>query len=159
MNLARTLGFLRRWDEAAAGYAQLFERESFANTVTRTIDPEAMREKPELLAAFLEWGVCEREVGIAQHAPDRLSRASAIFETLVLGTRAESRSWWMGKFYQLQTLVDRGEYELAAIALRDIQLHYPDYDAGQFGLKQRFASLGDELARKTFDRPATPKNQ
>jgi hypothetical protein len=148
IKLARTLGFLGRYEDAAASYVRLFERENFANTATRTIDPEALRAKPELAYAFLEWGVCEREVGVAQRNSERLARASAIFESLVVATSAGTKLWWPAKFYQIQTLDDRGEYGIAAIALRDLERNWPDYDAGEFGLRDRFQQLSQDLAKK-----------
>jgi hypothetical protein len=148
INLCRAQGFLGRFEEAAAGYARLFERESFADPVARTINPEAMRAKPELAFAYLEWGVCERETGVAQHANDRLSRASSIFESLVLATAAETQLWWQAKFFQLQVLVDRGEYQIADIGLRSLERNWPDFDGGKHGLKERFQRLGQELAKK-----------
>src|SRR5262245_11010314 len=143
---ARALGFLQRWEDAAESYARLFERESFANLSLRKIDPAALSEKPELAYAFLEWGACERQIGIDKNAPERLSRASSIFETLVLGVRAGSALWWPAKFYQIQTMSDRGVYDGAKIAIRDIERNYPDYDAGP--LKERFQRLSKELERK-----------
>lgn len=146
ISLARALGFAHRWEDAAESYARLFERESFANLGTRTIDPVAMREKPELGFALLEWGVCEREVGLSRNASDRLARASSIFESLVVGTRADTKLWWPAKFYQLHTLSDRGEYQLAQIAMRDVERNYPKYDDGP--LKERFERLAKELKGK-----------
>ncbi len=146
ISLARALGFAQRWEDAAESYARLFERETFANLSSRTIDPEAMREKPELAFALLEWGVCEREIGVSKNASERLARASAIFESLVVGTRSETKLWWQAKFYQVQTLSDRGEYQLAQIVTRDLERNYPEYDGGP--LKERFLRLAKELERK-----------
>jgi hypothetical protein len=143
---ARALGFLQRWEDAAEGYARLFERESFANLSSRTIDTQAMQDKPELGFALLEWGVGEREIGAAKNAPERLARASSIFETLVVGTRADTKLWWPAKFYQVQTLSDRGEYETAKIIMRDMERNYPEFDKGP--LKERFQRLAEELKRK-----------
>ncbi len=150
INLSRTLGFLGRWSDAAAYYAQLFERERFADTATKTIDQEALRAKPELVFAYLEWGVCEREVGVKEADATRLSRASAIFETLVLGTAAGTKLWWQSKYYQLRTLVDRGEYEIADVALRSLERNWPEFDADQYGLRERFGALRQQLTSKVF---------
>lgn len=146
INLARALGFSQRWEDASESYARLFERESFANLSSRSIDSSVLQEKPELASALLEWGVCEREIGAAKNAPERLSRASSIFETLVLGLREGSKLWWPAKYYQIQTMSDRGEYEGADIAIRSVERNNPDYDAGP--LKERFVRLAKELERK-----------
>jgi tetratricopeptide (TPR) repeat protein len=146
ISLSRALGFMQRWEDASESYARLFERESFVNLSSRTIDPVAMREKPELAFALLEWGVCEREIGVSKNAPDRMSRASSIFESLVVGTRKETKLWWLSEFYFVQTLSDRGEYQTADIAVRDLGRNYPEYDAGP--LKERFLRLAKELEKK-----------
>ena len=143
---ARALGFLQRWEDAAEGYARLFERENFASLSSRTIDPEALREKPELAMAFLEWGVCEREIGTTKNAPDRLTRSLSIFVSLVTGLREASTLWWAAKYHQIQTMSDLGGYDDADIAIRSVERNYPDYDAGP--LKERFQRLAKELARK-----------
>ena len=144
--MSRALGFLQRWEDAAESYARLFEQESFANLGTRTIDTQAMRDKPELGFALLEWGVCEREIGTSKSAPERLSRASSIFESLVVGVREGTPLWWPAKFYFVQTLSDRGEYGTADITIRSVERNYPEFDAGTF--KDRFQRLAKELERK-----------
>jgi len=147
MNLARTLGFLSRWEDAAAAYARLFDQETFANLNTRTIDPDAQRAKPELAFAFLEWGVCELQAGTAKRErdPARLARASSIFEALVTSTREESRIWWTAKYYQMQCLFQRGEYDIAKIAMRSLERNWPEFDGNQFGLQEDLRRLSQEL--------------
>lgn len=147
---ARTLGFLGRWEEAAGQYAALFERESFADPISKTIDQQAVAAKPELLFAYLEWGVCEREVGIERADVSRLTRASGIFEALVLGTTQGSKLWWQAKYYQLRTLLDRGEYEVAEVAIKSLKLNWDHFDEGKYGLEPRFVELQDELSKKVF---------
>lgn len=148
ITLAQTQGFLRKWPEAASAYAQLFEREPLADLNTRTLRQDTLRAKPELISAFLEWGVCELNAGVADTDATRLSRASSIFETLVQSTAAGSKLWWQAKYFQLRTLVDRGEYNIAGIGMRDIERGYPNFDENQFGLKDKLTKLRDEIASK-----------
>lgn len=150
ISLARTLGFLGRWQEAATRYAELFERETFADVGTKTINHEALRAKPELVYAYLEWGLCEREAGIKESDATRLARASGIFETLVLGTEAGTKLWWQSKYHQLSTLTERGEYEIADIALRSLERNWQDFDEGKYGLRDQFVRLREELSKKVI---------
>ncbi|MSR63962.1 MAG: hypothetical protein EXS08_16175 [Planctomycetes bacterium] len=146
ISLARVLGFLQRWEDATDGYARLFEREDFINLGTRTINTTTMTEKPELTPALLEWGMCEREIGVAKTAPERLSRASSIFEALVVGTREGSKNWWPAKFWQLQTMFDRGDYETGKIGIDSVERTNPDFDGGL--LKERFQRLSKEFDKR-----------
>jgi tetratricopeptide (TPR) repeat protein len=151
IKLARTLGFLGRWDEASSIYAELFERESFADPVSKTINQEAVASKPELLFAYIEWGVSERNSATTSGENQRLVRASGIFEALVRGTTSGSKLWWQSKFYQLQTMFDRGEYEVADIAVKSLKLNWERYDSGEYGLEERFKKLEEELAPRVFE--------
>lgn len=148
ITFAQTQGYLRKWTEAATAYAQLFEQQTLADLNTRTLRQDTLREKPELISAFLEWGVCELNAGTADNDPTRLSRASSIFETLVQSTAKGSKLWWQSKFFQLRALVERGEYNVAKIGMRDIERGYPNFDENQFGLKDKLTKLSDEIKNK-----------
>jgi hypothetical protein len=151
IKLARTQAFLGRWEEAAATYADLFQRENFADPVTKTINQEAVAAKPELIFAYIEWGVAEREIGVEQgNDTTRLQRASGIFEALVMGTQQESKLWWQSKYYQVQTMVDRGAYDVADVALKSLKRNWEHYDANQYGLEERFKKLEEEVGKKVF---------
>ncbi|NOT32327.1 MAG: hypothetical protein HOP15_17915 [Planctomycetes bacterium] len=151
IKLARALGFLGRYEEAAARYAELFERESFVNRINNTIDSSVVAAKPELLFAYVEWGVAEREVGAeAPTDTTRLLRASRIFEALVLGTTKESKVWWQSQYYQLLTLMDRGKYEVADVSLASLRLNWEHFDEGKYGFQRRFEELGTQLSKKVF---------
>lgn len=151
IKLARALGFLGRYEEAAARYAELFERESFVNRLNNTIDSSVVAAKPELLFAYVEWGVAEREVG-AQPPADttRLLRAARVFEALVRGTTKESKLWWQSQYYQLLTLMDVGKYEVADVSIKSLQLNWERFDEGKYGFERRFQELQAELKKKVF---------
>jgi len=148
IKLARTLGFLGRWEEAAARYAELFEREPFIDRLTNTINRTVVSEKPELLFAYIEWGVAERQVGVATNDKSKFLRAQNIFKLLVLGTVKESKLWWQAQFRQLQTLVDLGQYEIADVSLKSLQIYWEHFDEGKYGLERLFVELRAELSRK-----------
>jgi tetratricopeptide (TPR) repeat protein len=150
ISLARGLGFLGRWQEAATIYAELFAQQRFANLGAQTIDGEALRAKPELIFALLEWGAAERELGERDSDNARKMRASSIFETMVSNTTPGSDLWWKSKYYQVRTMVDRGEYEMADIALNSLELNWPDYDGGKLRLAEKFRGMRQELKGRVF---------
>lgn len=145
--IGRLLAFLGRWPDAAARYGALFDHEGFVDLTLRTIAPEKMKAQPELFPGALEWAVCERQVGAPKSDAERLGRASAILEAIVLIAKPGSRTWWQAKYYQVRVLVDRGEYDVAAIALRSIKRNYPEYDESQYGVREKFQGLAEELER------------
>ncbi|MCC6408242.1 MAG: hypothetical protein IT453_13850 [Planctomycetes bacterium] len=145
--IGRTLAFLGRWPDAAARYGELFAREPYVDLEKREIAPDKLRSRPELMPAALEWAACERQTGAPKSDADRLGRASAILEALVLVAKPASRSWWQAKYYQMRVLLDRGEYDVAAIALRSIRRNYPEFDESQYGVREKFLALDEELAR------------
>ncbi|MCK6447966.1 MAG: hypothetical protein L6Q99_16355 [Planctomycetes bacterium] len=145
--IGRTLGFLGRFPDAAARYAALFAKEPFVDLEKREISIDKARTRPELLSAALEWAAAERQTGAPKSDAERLGRASALLEAIVLVAKPASRTWWHAKQYQVRVLLDRGEYEVAAIALRSIQRSYPEYDEAEFGVRDKFLALDEELKR------------
>jgi tetratricopeptide (TPR) repeat protein len=152
ISLARALGFLGRWQDAASHYSELFAQQRFADLNSNTIDPDALRAKPELIFALLEWGVVERELGNRESDNSRKNRAASIFGTLVANTTPGTDLWWKSKFYQIQALSDRGDYETADVAVRQIERDYPDFDGGKLRLEEKFRALQQELKGKVFPR-------
>jgi tetratricopeptide (TPR) repeat protein len=150
INLARVLGFLGRWNEAASHYSELFSQQRFADLNAHMIDGEALRAKPELIFALLEWGVCERELGVRESDNSRLSRAADIFETLVKSTVEGTDLWWKAKYHQLRNMADRGNYDVADVGLRAVERSWPDYDGGKLRLAEKFKALQQELSGKVF---------
>ncbi len=147
---ANCLAFLGRWEEAAAKYADLFARVPVIDINKSTINSQVLSGAPELLSACLEWGVCEREAGLAKSENARLNRTVSIFTTLANGTTPGGKLWWQSKYYQLRTMTDQGTYDLAEVAVRALERSNPDFDNNEFGLKDRFVKLREELARKGF---------
>lgn len=147
--LARAYGFVGRWDDAAARYDDLFGNEKLIDIATLTLRQEVLRAKPELLFASLEWGVAERESALARNDTNRLTRANQIFGVLVNQTKG-NKLWWQAKYFQLRTLYDQGAYDLADVALKQIERENPDLDEGKFGMRERFVKLREDLSRKVF---------
>lgn len=158
INLARVQGFLGRWHEAASHYSELFSQQRFADLNAHMIDGEALRAKPELIFALLEWGVCERELGARESDTSRLTRAADIFETLVGSTVEGTDLWWKAKYNQLRNMADRGNYDFADVGLRAVERNWPDFDGGKLRLAEKFKALQQELSGKVF-RQEPPKSR
>jgi hypothetical protein len=157
INLARALGFLGRYDEASEQYGKLFDQEHLVDVATGEVDKALASQRPELLAAYLEWGVCELKTGMggANRDVNRLTRANAIFDVVVKHTRTTARerseNWWTSRYWQLRAWVDQGEYKNADFALRDIERNTSDdFDQGKYGLRDLFKKMKGELAGKVF---------
>jgi tetratricopeptide (TPR) repeat protein len=157
INLGRCQAFLGRWKDSASTYATLFEQVKLVNQAKTGFNNDVVRNKGEMVYAYLEWGVAELEAGKAEQSSERLTRASGIFDLLAQATKptgTPSRLWWQAKYYQIHTLLDRGLYEQADIALRDIKRTAGDtFDNGEF--KPMLQQLETEIAAK-IKKPASP---
>ncbi len=148
ISLARTDGFLGRWKESAAIYGRLFDQEKLIDPATKKFNRATLSAKPQLLYAYIEWGIAEYQTAVQEKDPDRFNRAFGIFQTICSNSEKESRLWWQAKYYWIRSLVDRGDYENAKISLRDVERNSQDFDQGRFGFKSLFLELKAELAKK-----------
>ncbi|MSR46853.1 MAG: hypothetical protein EXS13_07305 [Planctomycetes bacterium] len=157
IHLAQAQAFLGLHADAAASYANLFNRERFVDTVAKRLNEETLAAKPELLSAYIEYGVALRETGIGsrdeQVRTGNLERASGVFEAIVTSTARDSKIWWQSKFTQVQLLVDRGDYATAEIAIRSLQRSSDNYDGGRFGVQLKFEALEKQVAQKLPPKP------
>lgn len=150
---ARTYAILGQVAEAQAIYAKLFDQIAlFApGDTTQRFERSQIEARPELVPAYLEWGVTEHLVGVETNAAERLDRAADIFERMLKNTTDNSRLWWQTKYFQIRLLADRGSYELADTAIRSVKrTTSPKYDSGEFGFQEKFETLEKELAKKVF---------
>jgi len=155
MNLARTLGFLGRFGESGDEYARLFEGEKLIDAATGDIDKEVAKQRPELVTAYLEWGVCDFKSGASgARDADRLARANAVFNTVVKFAkptgRDRSESWWNARYWQMRAWMDQGEYQKADLSLRDLERNTEDFDGGKYGLRELFKKMKAEIATKVI---------
>jgi tetratricopeptide (TPR) repeat protein len=148
VHAAQTYGFLGKFKDAAKKYAELFDRERFVDFAAKKLDDEALRTRPELLGALVEYGYCARESGLSPADPTALSKGSSIFEAIVQSVARDSRSWWQAKYWQIQLMYDRGEYPIADVAIRSVKRGSENYDEGKFGYKDKFVALEAEITRK-----------
>ncbi|MSR61669.1 MAG: hypothetical protein EXS08_04370 [Planctomycetes bacterium] len=157
---ARVLGILKRTGEAEDIYARLFDqvtlldpKGNFDNTVV-----EAM---PELLSAYLEWAVATNQVGLESNDDGRLDRAYSIYERIAKYSSEAMRLWWQAKYSQIKLLSDRGKYDDADLAVRNVKRGTgPKYDEGKFGFQEKLQALEAELSKKvkpgSKPKPAAP---
>ncbi|MGH7150783.1 MAG: hypothetical protein ACREIU_08800, partial [Planctomycetota bacterium] len=148
VHLGRTQGFLGRWRETAATLAKLFDQESILTPDKSRLNNAVLSAKPELLAAYLEYGFAEFQVASAEKDLERFGRARGIFEVLAASLGGDSRRWWHAKYHQIRCLIEQGAYRDADIAVRSVERTTQDFDQGKFGYKPRFLQLKAELSKK-----------
>jgi tetratricopeptide (TPR) repeat protein len=153
MNLGRCYGFLGRWREAARVYAELFEHEPLVDREARRLNAGVLRAKPELLPAYLEWGVAEHRTGLADSDADGFRRASEIYSILVSNLPENSPMWWQAKYLQVRVLVDQGDYGQAEFLVRDLKRNTGEFPEEW---KERFRKLEEELSTKVFRKGEPP---
>ncbi len=154
IHLGRCYGLLGRWADAASVYARLFDTEPILEPGGSRFDQQVLRAKPDLRQAYLEWGVAEHMLALAEQSQDSFTRASEIFQKMVHPTNTSSseRIWWQSKYWQARSLYDRGEYESARFVIRDVKRGTAeDFDKGEFGYREKFAALEAEVSKKVFN--------
>jgi hypothetical protein len=150
---ARTLAILGRIAEAEGIYARLFDQNSIVAPGGRGFDLEVIEARPELVSAYLEWGVAAHLVGLEQNDRARLDRAGEIYGRIAESSTPSVRTWWQAKYFQIKLLSDTGDYEMAATAIRNVKRSTDvRFDKGEFGFEQKLAALESELAKKVFDK-------
>lgn len=148
IQLARTLGLLGSYDEANKIYAELFDRQRLF-TGAGQLDAQLLRANPDLLDAYLEWGVTEHMLGKSEQDKNRLTRAGGIFDRMVTSSESGEQRWWRAKYFQIVSLNDRGQYADAKIVLNDVRrTQSKTYDDGKYGMRERFVALEQEVSRK-----------
>lgn len=147
---ARTLAILGRMAEAETIYARLFDQVRLIEPTGR-FDMSVIEARPELISAYLEWGVATHAVGLETKDDGRLDRALEIYKRIFMQTTDAQRLYWQAKYFQIKLLSDRGDYDSADTAINSVKRTTdPQYDKGRFGFKDKFLSLEAELATKVF---------
>ena len=147
--LGRVLGVQGQWREAAMTYSHLFDREQIMDISGKKMDVARIREKPELVPAYVEWAMAESMAGSTGDDRERLSRADELLKKALPNLQVGEKLWWRARVLQVQNFVWQGRYEEADIALRDLERNTADdFDQGKFGAKERLLQLKAEVARK-----------
>jgi tetratricopeptide (TPR) repeat protein len=153
--LGRVRGFLGHYAAAADVYGELFDSEPFYDRVSAKFDSTLRKNKPELMNAYLEWGVSSHLAGAEANDQDRLLLARGILDALCTpqGLPANTKPWWYAKYHQIKCFVDLGKYEDAQFLMNETVRKSSDLGGGDADLKTAFATLKDELDKKTFPQP------
>ena len=152
INLGRCHGFLGDYAEAATVLATLFDREQVWDGAARRFNTGALRSKPELLYAYLEWGVAEHLASAPGGELEGLTRAASVLENLVGtgGLTPTSDLWWQAKYHQCKALADAGKYTDADLKMRDAERTTSNLGGNNPKLVEGFKALKAELAQKTL---------
>ncbi len=148
LKLGMTLGVLGRWADAARAYADVFDQEPLVDETTRRFRPEVVQERPDLVFAYLEWGIAEQQAGKADKDPARLSRAATIMERLAANMPAETPTWWQAKYHQIRGMIDRGDYQKADFFMNEIERSTNGFPKTDPPLEDEFLQMKAELKNK-----------
>ncbi len=146
--LGRAHGFQGHWKEAAVTYLKLFEREPLLDVSGLRFDSAQLRSKPELLQGWIEWAMAEVELGKSLDDPSHLTRATEMLDKALGNLEAGGRLWWLTKCMQIETLVNRGQYEAADVALRSIERNNQDFDEDKHGARKRLLAAKDQIQKR-----------
>ena len=148
--LGRVLAFQGAWRDAALVYSRMFDREPIMDISGKRMDVTRIREKPELVPAYVEWAMVESMAGSSGDDRERLARAADLLAKAVPNLTSGSKLWWRAKCLQIQNLVWLGRYDDADIALRDLERTTDDYDKGEFGAREKLLKLKAEVEAKVI---------
>ncbi len=141
---ARSLGYLGQYDRAASILGTLFDREPLYDADKKVLNRQLLRSKPDLLGAYIEWGVAEHLVAVKDSDTDRYRRAQVILGVMVRNLDANTRSWWWAKYYEIRNALYAGLYNDARFLFNDLERTTSGMGK-DFGLEPLFRKLKDEL--------------
>jgi hypothetical protein len=147
VTLGRTYGFLGNYDDAATVLGALFDREQVYDDKKKALNRKALLGKPDLLFAYLEWGVAEHMVAVKTQDADGFRRAQAILSTMTRNLDANSVNWWQAKYFETANLYAAGNYTDACFLMNDLDRTTSGFGK-EFGLDDDFARLKDQLKDK-----------
>jgi tetratricopeptide (TPR) repeat protein len=145
---ARNLAFAARdaktWKAAVKGYSDLFDGIKFV-AKTGLIDPALQQAHPQLIAVYLEFGLALRELGKVVPG-DRavIDQRTTVFSNVIRVVPGGTQPWWLGKYLILDALLERGtesDLRLAKAAFENLERTNPEFDRGEFGMKEKFLEL------------------
>lgn len=147
ITLARTYGFLGEYEKAASVLGDLFDNEPVYDQAKNQLIVKAVRNKPELLYAFFEWGVAEHMVAVKSQDIEGFRRAQAYLSTMTRNLEPNSGNWWRAKYYEAANLYAAGNYTDACFLMNDLDRTTSGYGK-EFQLDDDFAKLKDQLKDK-----------
>ena len=114
-------------------------------------NPKALADKKWLLGIYLEYGHALYELGRTGQK-FQFGNALTVFGNVLEWTETESEPWWIGKYMSIRCWFERGEggdIAKAAAALSLLEGNRPGFDAGKFGMKERFLELLKQVREAT----------
>ena len=114
------------------------------------LDPAVLAGNPMLLGVYTDLGHVQLELARSA-AGERASfdEASIVFSNILRMVQPGTEPWWVGKYMVLEVLLERGsesDVKLSKVGLENLERNNPDFDAGQFGMKDRFLKLKQKIA-------------
>ena len=152
MRRARNLAFAARdakgWKAAVKGYSNLLDEFKFI-AKTGLIDPAVHRAHPQLFPVYIEYGYALRESGNDRFVFDG---QATVWSNVLLVAPDNKQLWWTARYMILDSLLGRGteaDVRLAKVGLQNLEQAHPNFDAGEFGMKEKFLELRKKIDEAT----------
>jgi len=158
IQLGRTLGFLRIWPDAVRVYAKVFAQTPILTKKTQKLDLDVVKARPELVLAYLEWGVAEQEAAawvVDERArDDHLNRCIGTILmplALTITLDANPEPFWGANYHLVRALMDKELYKDALAKIEDLMrsvsptVDGQKFDGGKFGYQALFEATLREL--------------
>ncbi|HEX6812392.1 MAG TPA: hypothetical protein VF384_12260 [Planctomycetota bacterium] len=142
---ASILGYLGKWEECEAELTKVFKENDIRSG--DRLDAASLRNKPELLNAYLEWAFAA-QMPTGGEDKSRRVFASERFGRVWRSVPSGSKQWWYSYYGQIQTAFDRGLYPEADVSLGSLERTNPEFDGDKYGLKLRFSLLKTQIKAK-----------
>jgi len=156
--LARCSSFLssdaQEWAAAKDKYDDILKSFKLVDA-KGDVDGTVLEANPGLLDVYIELGNVYIELArTGAENSFQFDNASNVFNNVLRFTSSGSERWWSAKYAGIKTFSERGkgkDIEIAKTAIHSLELSYPDFDGGKYGMKERFIALRDTLAKLTGD--------
>jgi hypothetical protein len=104
-------------------------------------------QKPWLAAVYLEYGHTLYQLGKAGQK-FQFGNGNTVFNAMLGVAGKGSEPWWIARYYSIRSLYERGEgrdLKAAEGALNLLADDRSDYDGGQYGFKDLFIELRNQV--------------
>jgi hypothetical protein len=138
------------WEKAKEQYERILKDYKLINA-SGSLDDGVLGQHRELLGVYVEQGYVYYELG-RRGNKFQFDNASTVFSNVLRVTGAGSEAWWLAKYMVLAVLFDRGndaDIKLARVGLDNLERNSPDFDAGKFGMKEKFQELKKKVLQVT----------
>lgn len=150
-------GFAQKFDAAAVALKLACTQESLLRTEKEkdetgkmvdvtSVDVKVAQAKPTLLTAYADVGRCYYELGLKDR--HQLDESVQVWARVLGVVPAGHSLWWRAKYYLFASLYEKGDYDDAAIGMKQLKRQNPTFDGGKYGLKDKFEALEKKLEGK-----------